>query len=259
MGAVDDAQRARSFGLAASTYERFRPLPPLEAVTWALGGSTGVVVDLGAGTGALTRQLVALGQQVIAVEPDAAMREEFCRQVQSTEVRAGTGEDLPFDNASVDAIVASTSWHWVDPVAGLSEAARVLRPGGTLAALWTGVDPESEFIQQARAILSTSDSDSELRATVAFERGADRHELQILDGFPFDAPQNEKFHFTQDLTADQLVGLLSTMSWIILMDESRRNSMLETARRLLRDALGVEGDVTVPLEFECDVFRTVRH
>lgn len=256
---MDDPRRARSFGLASGTYEQFRPGPPIQAIEWVLDDDADVVVDLGAGTGALSRRLIQLGRRVIAVEPDAAMRDEFRLHVSEADLRDGTGEALPLESASVDAIVASTSWHWVDPLAGLTEAARVLRPGGTMAALWTGVDPESAFMQQARGVLvERGDGGAGLATIVAEDPDPDRHTLHIPAGQPFDAPDHKQFRFSQDLTADELIGLLSTMSWVILLDEPHRQAMFATARQLLHDVLGVHGEVTVTLEFTCDVYRSRR-
>ncbi len=72
MDDVDRTQRSQSFGGAAAAYDRFRPAPPLEALEWLLGANRDTAVDIGAGTGALTRQLVRLVRHVVAVEPDPA-------------------------------------------------------------------------------------------------------------------------------------------------------------------------------------------
>jgi SAM-dependent methyltransferase len=254
---MDDPQlRARSFGQIAAGYEAFRPGPPAAAIDWILDRPVTTVVDLGAGTGALSRLLVDRVPSVIAVEPDGAMREVLETTVRRADAREGTGEHLPVDDHSVDAIVASSSWHWVDPRAGVDEAARALRSGGILAALWTGPDPEGAFLQQAQAALSRPGGDNELRATVSGERTPGGTTLEIPDGTSFGPVANEQFRFVLDLTADQLIGLLSTLSWIILLDEARRLEIFETARRLLRDALGIEGTVTAAVDFLCEAYRT---
>jgi SAM-dependent methyltransferase len=255
----DEQRRARSFGTVAAAYEEFRPGPSLDAIDWILDRPVTTAVDLGAGTGALSRLLVERVPAVIAVEPDEAMREQLRGTIDGLDVREGAGEHLPVERASVDAIVASSSWHWVELEAGLAEAARVLTPGGILAALWTGPDPDGAFMHQAQAALGRSDADDgELRATIAGERNPTRATLEIPTGQPFAPPEHEQFRFVLDLTADQLIGLLSTLSWIILLDEARRQQLFDTARRLLRDALGVEGAVTVAVDFLCDAYRSHR-
>ena len=61
---------------------------------------------------------------------------------------------MPLPDSCADAVVASASWHWMDPVPALHEVARVLVPGGILGALWSGPDPEGPFLAQARALLA---------------------------------------------------------------------------------------------------------
>ena len=71
---------ASSFGVAATAYAEHRPDCAQAAVGWALEPAPGPrVLDLGAGTGKLTATLVALGAEVIAVEPDPAMLTELRR------------------------------------------------------------------------------------------------------------------------------------------------------------------------------------
>src|ERR1700730_16841272 len=112
------------------------------------------VVDLGAGTGALTRLLVDRADEVVAVEPDDRMRSVLVRAVPEARVVTGRGEAMPLPDGSADAVLASSSWHWMDPVPALHEVGRVLKPRAILGALWTGPDPEGPFISQARALLS---------------------------------------------------------------------------------------------------------
>src|ERR1700733_7612673 len=150
LSAETKAARASSFGGAATLYERYRPGPPVEAVEWVLPERVGRVVDLGAGTGALTRLLIGRADEVVAVEPDDRMRAVLTASVPGVRAVAGRGESIPLPDASADAVLASSSWHWMDPVPTLLEVSRVLVPGGTLAAIWSGPDPETGLINQAR-------------------------------------------------------------------------------------------------------------
>lgn len=134
---------ANSFGEQAGLYERARPDYPDAAVTWLVGAARRVA-DVGAGTGKLTRVLRRLGREVVAVEPDAAMRAELVAAVPGVEVLAGTGEALPLPDTSVDAVTFGQAWHWVDPAAGSIEAARVLRPGGVLGLVWNARDQQTD-------------------------------------------------------------------------------------------------------------------
>ena len=225
---------------------------------WLFPDTVDTVVDLGAGTGALSRLLTAVAVHVVAVDPDPGMRQVLEATVPGIDVREGTGEALPVADRAADGVVASSSWHWVDPVAGLREAARVLRHGGVMAAIWTGIDPDGSFMRQAQAVLAQGGSDPTLRGTVSGEFTLQNLTLEIPDGFPFDDPEHRRFYWTLPLTSDQLVGLLGTLSWIILMEQDARERLFETARRLLRDFLGVEGEVTVDVDFVCDAYRSLR-
>ena len=128
---------ARSFGPAAERYHRLRPGYPVEAVDFVLAGlPPGRVLDVGAGTGKLTEVLLGRAEQVVAVEPDAQMREVLSRAVPAAEVLAGSAERLPLPDASVDAVFAGQAFHWFPRPDADRELARVLRPGGVVGLLW---------------------------------------------------------------------------------------------------------------------------
>jgi len=135
LSSEEKATRSGSFGAVASSYERYRPGPPVTAVDWLLPAHVGTVVDLGAGTGALTRLLVDRADAVIAVEPDDRMRAVLTDEVPGARAVMGCGEQMPIPDGSVDAVLASSSWHWMDPIPTLHEVGRVLVPGGILGAL----------------------------------------------------------------------------------------------------------------------------
>jgi SAM-dependent methyltransferase len=134
------APRAARFGDVADRYERARPLYPESALS-ELAARCGVgpgtaVLDLGAGTGKLTRQLVAVGADVVALEPAAGMRRRLEAEVPGVPVLDGTAEDIPLPDASMEVITAGQAFHWFDTHRALDEIARVLRPAGWLALLW---------------------------------------------------------------------------------------------------------------------------
>ena len=124
-----------SFGAAAVAYAEHRPDYAQSAVRWALEPAPGPrVLDLGAGTGKLTTTLVALGAEVIAVEPDPAMLNELRGARPAVRALLGSAEAIPLPDASVDAVLAGNAMHWFDMDVAGPEIARVLAPGGILAA-----------------------------------------------------------------------------------------------------------------------------
>jgi SAM-dependent methyltransferase len=262
------ARRAASFGGAASHYERYRPGPPAAAVDWVLPEPVRTVVDLGAGTGALTRLLVGRADDVVAVEPDDRMRAVLSESVPGVRALAGRGEAIPLPDGSVDAVLASSSWHWMDTIPTLREVGRVLVPGGTLAVMWSGPDPDAGLIAQAQALLGgdgdaavpglDAQSQAELSAAMQ-DQNALPQVLEIPLGLPFDQPEQTVVTWDVALTADDLIGLLGTFSWVILMEDEARQRLFETARQVLHDALGVSGDVTVDVGYRAEVFKARRH
>lgn len=155
-------RRGRAFAAAAHDYERGRPDWPVEVLDAVSGGlglrPTATVVDLGAGTGRLTRLLAARFARVIAVEPLAEMRELLAARVPGAELREGTAEHLPLGDGEVDAVFVAEAFHWFDAPRALAEVARVLRPEGGVALLWNLPDgswepplpaPARDLIRQA--------------------------------------------------------------------------------------------------------------
>ena len=260
----EKAMRAGSFGGVAALYERYRPGPSPAAVEWLLPGDVGTVVDLGAGTGALSRLLLDRARDVIAVEPDDRMRSILTEQVPGVRALKGRGESMPLPDRSVDAVLASSSWHWMDPVATLHEVGRILVPSGTLGAVWSGPDPEGPFLVQAQALLAAQTPADDAAGTdigdvILGDTRRPLPTLEIPDGVAFQQPEHEVFTWDVALNADELIGLLGTLSSIITLPEERRQRVFDEARRLLRELLGVEGDVTVDVAFRADAWRARRH
>jgi SAM-dependent methyltransferase len=133
---VSPDRRELSFDLVADEYERTRPDYPgalLDALPLDTDAS---VVDLGAGTGKLTRVLARRYANVFAVEPLANMRAQLERVVPGATALAGSAERIPLDDNSVDGAFAAQAFHWFDKSLAIPEIARVLRPGGVLAVIW---------------------------------------------------------------------------------------------------------------------------
>jgi SAM-dependent methyltransferase len=129
-------RRELSFDSVADEYERTRPdYPPAVLDLLPLEGDA-AVLDLGAGTGKLTRVLAKRYREVTAVEPLANMRAMLERAVPGVTALAGSAERIPLDDGSVDGVFAAQAFHWFDKSVALPEIARVLRPGGILAIVW---------------------------------------------------------------------------------------------------------------------------
>jgi SAM-dependent methyltransferase len=135
-------ERARSFDRAAEEYERARPGYPSAVLDVLPLGEDAEVLDVGAGTGKLTRLLTQRYRRVIAVEPLDGMRVILERVVPAAESLAGSAEAIPLPDASVDGVFAGQAFHWFASGEAVAEFARVLRPGGVLALVWNEPDGE---------------------------------------------------------------------------------------------------------------------
>jgi SAM-dependent methyltransferase len=292
------AVRSRSFASIAEQYDRSRPGPSPEVLDWLLPFEADVVVDLGAGTGALTRLLVERVPTVVAVEPDGRMRAVLAERVPRATVLEGAGESIPLDDGVADGVFASSSWHWMDPAIAVPEVARVLRPGGSFGVVWSGPDWTSQWLRaiRPRAIVERLMAAGALAPDgVVAPAGAlapdgvvapdavpthdpaqaignataesitplgaaspHRHELVIPEGSPFEALDRTEIRWVLPMTADDLVGLLGTFSGVITLDASLRAGLLEQAEHLLADELGLEGAATTDVPYLARCWRARR-
>lgn len=147
-----DAHRL-SFGNVADHYDRARPTYPVGAVSWAVGPDARRVLDLGAGTGKLTRAALSLGLDVVAVEPDPGMRATFDEMTSGLVALAGSAEEIPLPDASLDAVIVGQAYHWFTPDRALPEIARVLKPGGAFAPMWNMRSADQEWTKRLDDII----------------------------------------------------------------------------------------------------------
>ncbi|MBC9717713.1 class I SAM-dependent methyltransferase [Streptomyces sp. TRM66268-LWL] len=146
---------ALSFGSTARLYDSIRPTYPVPAITWAIGAEPVRVLDLGAGTGLLTGALHAAGHEVIAVEPDEQMRAVAAERHPDTRILAGSAEDIPLPDESVDAVVVGQAYHWFTPQDALPQMHRVLRADGVLAAMWNIRDDRTPWVAALSGIVGS--------------------------------------------------------------------------------------------------------
>jgi ubiquinone/menaquinone biosynthesis C-methylase UbiE len=251
----EEAVLRQSFGSIADGYDRFRPAPPDEAVQWAVGSPAVDVLEIGAGTGALTRRLVSRHAHVRAVEPDERMRAVLRDRVEGVEVFAGHAEQIPADDASFDAVIGASMWHWVDEPRALPEVARVLRRGGSFSLLWNGID---RSVGWARSLWAGGRELGVGEVDQVDSRRRARHEVHLRAHDPFVEPERRVLRWTCLMAKEDLVGMAGTYSAVITMPEAERDEYLASMSRFLEthDVPVSEGLVEVPMR--CICWRTTR-
>ena len=240
-----------AFGQVAGEYNRLRPGPSPEALDWLLPPGATKVLEIGAGTGILTRLLAERVSRVIAVEPDDRMR-ALLPVTRGVEILAGRAEALPVRDATIDAVIAASAWHWVDEERAVPEVARILRTGGRLAMVWNGPDRSVDWMRSLWAGGVALNADE--KAAVD-ERRRRRHMVNVdLGGHsPFGAPETALFRWTRPMSKDDLVALATTYSSVITMDEETRGGHLSAMARYLEGVGGfADGQlVAVPMRSYC--------
>lgn len=237
--------RAKSFGLVAGAYERSRPGYPDDAVRWLAGTEPRDVLDLGAGTGKLTRSLVALGHRVTAVEPLPEMLAQLRVAAPGAIALGGTAERIPVADASADVVTVAQAFHWFDPGPALAEIARVLRPGGSLALVWNARDERDPWVGTlTEVIVGRAELDD---AEVV-------HEPIAASGL-YGAVETASFDHRQRLDREGLRELVLSRSYCAVLSDEERRPVLEQVTALF-DAHAVDGRLELPYVTAC--FRAVR-
>jgi SAM-dependent methyltransferase len=230
----DDAarkqQHASSFGAVADLYDAARPSYPPALVDAVLEGDPARIVDLGAGTGKLTRLLAARGRDVVAVDPSAEMLARLASRSPEIETHVGSAESLPLPDDSADLIVCAQAWHWVEPVAASAEVGRVLKPGGVLALVWNARDIRIPWVAELGEIMGSGGENSYSLGGVP-EVAA-----------PFAEPAPFSTAWVQPMTRARLHDLVLSRSYVIVRPEDERRQALADVDALLDAHSETAGD-----------------
>jgi ubiquinone/menaquinone biosynthesis C-methylase UbiE len=242
---VSDERFRCSFDSVADTYERTRPGYSDAAIEWvAQRYPLSRVLDLGAGTGKLTRQLVAHGAEVIAVEPGEAMRAVLERMVPEATSLAGSAESIPLPDASVDVVTAAQAFHWFRTEEALAEIHRVLKPGGGCALISNEWDDKDQLVRELGEILARLRPDGTHRGDQAFA---------AIESSPlFGDRQEQQFPHGERLDADGLVGLMSSISAVAAASPAEQSRVEAEVRALVRTA-----EVDLPMNTKVTLLRRV--
>ena len=246
---------ARGFQAGADAYERARPSYPADAVaaiTVALDLRPGrTALDLGAGTGKLTRLIAPSGARMLALEPVEAMRAKLVEAVPGVEVVDGTAEGIALPNASVDAVVVAQAFHWFDAIRALSEMHRVLRPGGRVALVWNRRD---ESVPWVRAL-----GDAIRRAAADEPQVWDATWRESLDRCALFAPWTTgTFRQIQRLSPDGVLDRAASVSYVAAAPPDVRAGVLDEVAAILSEDPMTAGRDEVELPYDTEVLWAER-
>jgi SAM-dependent methyltransferase len=232
------------FGVAADAYEAGRPEYPAEAISWMLEGTRGTVLDLGAGTGKLTRGILALWRDVVAVDPDAAMLARLQRELPGVRAEVGAAEEIPLPDASVGAVVLGQAWHWVDVERASREVGRVLAPGGALGLIWNVRDEREPWVAALTGAMHGSVAEEMIQA------GGPTVEA------PFGPLEELRVGWSRPITRDAIEAMVRSRSYYLAADAAGRGATEARVAAVLDGLPALAGRGSVPLPYIAVAYRT---
>ena len=249
---------ARGFDATADLYERARPdYPPdaVDAIVDRLDLRPGrTVLELGAGTGKLTRLLVPSGARIIALEPVPGMRGQLSRTVGeagSVEIIDGTAEAIPLPAGSVDAVVVAQAFHWFDAIRALSEIHRVLRPGGRLLLAWNRRDESVPWVHAMGELIRTLAGGEPQVWDAGWRAALGRCAL-------FAGWESLAFRHAQALTPAGVLERVASVSFVAAAEPSAQAEVLAEVEAVLRADPETAGRDVIELPYDTEVMWAER-
>ncbi len=239
---------AESFGENPHRYDQARPSYPDALIARIIAGSPGLdVLDVGCGTGIAARQFQAAGCNVLGVEPDARMA-DFAR------ARGLSVEVAPFEawrpaNRTFDTIIAAQSWHWVNPIAGATKAAHLLRPKGRLAIFGHVYEPPPEVAEPSAEAYRRTVPDSPFNSQPAkrplalYQAAYAKFADTIRETNQFNDPEHWQFDWQQTYTRTQWLDLLPTTGALTQLHPTQLTEILNAVGTAI-DSLGGQFTMT---------------
>jgi ubiquinone/menaquinone biosynthesis C-methylase UbiE len=235
---------AARFASVADAYERGRP-GYAPAVVGALAAELALdpgarVLDLAAGTGKLTRALVEAGYDVVAVEPQAELREKLAESIGAERVREGVAEEIPLDDDSVEAVTVADGFHWFDAAPALAEIRRVLVPGGRLAILTAAPDwREASWAEELGGLIQ------DVRPEHPFFDGPPWQEAVASAGGWIE-PRQVRVITSEPTDAARIADYVASMSFIAALGDDEREAFLARVAEIVEAG---ETPIELPVHF----------
>lgn len=241
------AQPGLVFGVDPAHYDQHRPPVPELAAEWLLPQDSNVVVDVGAGTGHLTRILLGRAAKVIAVDPDEQMCAWLRERFPDATVHLGSSEHLPVSTAAADAVLTSNAWHWFDPAKAGAEAARCLKPGGVLGVSWHDRGHSDMWLDEVQDVILSAHNPSR-----------PIHQLKLPEDLPFSPVEKHVIGYEREMTPQEICAMHSTYSAIISLGDDDRSALLSKLYDHLTGLAEDRGTPTLGVPFVATLYRTHR-
>jgi SAM-dependent methyltransferase len=228
------------------SYRRYRPTYPAETVDLLRHAChlthDSVIADIAAGTGLLTEIFLAAAFRVVAVEPNAGMRNACASLVRSfplLRVTEGTAEATGLSDHSIDLITVAQAMHWFDLARARAEFVRILKPGGWCAVLYNNRHPSGDAFHEGYEGLL---QDFGIDYAAVKQQHMGRKRLAA-----FFAPSPMEFAVLsneQSFSLEGLEGRILSSSYMPQQDHPRFEEMREAVRHLF-DETRTDGHVTM--------------
>lgn len=242
--AAPDMERAHIFGTLAEEYAQWRPTYPDVAVEFLCPSAPACVVDLGAGTGQLTGALLDRGLTVDAVDTDADMLRVLTRNFPAVRTHVARSDALPFADASVEAVLVATAFHWFPFEETIAEVRRVLKPGGWLGLIYNLVTPVHDW-------------ERELGVTNPDDDGATSPRPEPSWPFPPPDVLTARFAWDWHVSPEHYRNALATNSAVMKLPDAERRATLDAAEEIVRRACDGADSPTAPVHHEAFCLKWV--
>lgn len=213
-------------------YDASRPDYPESAINYfASVFDTGFetrALDLGAGTGIFSRQMLPRVGTMIAVEPSASMREVLRASTPELEVLDGSDISIPVSDGSIDVVFVAQAFHWFDEIRALEEIRRVLVSGGGLGLIWNERDESEEWVRELSHAM-------EWDTRQPYDVGKDF--TAVIAGGPFIDIERVTFAHSQTLSRKGLYERVLSTSYITAMPERQLEELLNQVRQVVEELI----------------------
>ncbi len=233
------------FSTDAERYESGRPGYPADAVQFILEtidpDGDDVVIDVGAGTGKLTRELTASPAQVVALDPVAEMLALIPARAPTAHLVLGSAENIPVGDGVASALTVAQAFHWFDPGRAWDEFARVLRPNGAVVLVWNARLRDQDWVDQIWSLMD----EVEKRAPW---RNHDKPEMDETHEM-FSDLERTVFDHSVEMTDETVLGRVLSVSHVAVLPDARRAAIADEVRQIIASA-----DRPLVMNYRTDVF-----